>query len=91
MLDLDRDEFITGVEGYSNHTFVHQLTFVTNKRESTLRAATENLRLTLRWTHLGKWGPHGCPTGEYFQWGDVTADRETEGLCMRMIAVSGRA
>lgn len=35
------DEFITGVEGYSDHVFVHQLTFVTNKRESSLCAATE--------------------------------------------------
>lgn len=91
MIDLKTDEFITGVEGYSDDIHIHQLTFVTNKRESSLRLATETLRLTLRWTHLGKWGPYGHPTGERFQWGEVTAVRATEGMCMRMIAVSGRA
>lgn len=30
-LDLDDDEFITGVEGYSNNYHVTQLVFITNK------------------------------------------------------------
>lgn len=90
MLHLETDESITGVEGYSDHMYVYQLTFVTNKRESSLRAATETLELTLRWTYVGKWGPHGLRMGERFQWGETTV-RETEGSCMRMIAISGRA
>lgn len=30
--NLDDDEFVTRVEGYSSDNFINQLTFVTNKR-----------------------------------------------------------
>lgn len=36
-LDLDDDEFIIGVEGYSTSAHVTQLIFVTNKRTLPLR------------------------------------------------------
>lgn len=40
LLDLENDEFITGVEGYSTESWVTQLTFVTNKRLLSLPVAT---------------------------------------------------
>lgn len=41
VIDLENDEYITGVEGYSaTQSWIYQLTFVTNKRLLSLPVAT---------------------------------------------------
>lgn len=47
VLDLEDDEFITGVEGYSTESYVTQLTFITNKSLPSLPVPVINHRKNL--------------------------------------------
>lgn len=87
VLDLDDDEFITGVEGYSSASYVTQLTFITNK--SLLSPSIPNSAWTYAGGRLGKSNPHGVHSGEPFQWGDIGTHRGTHVSRVRLLAFSG--
>lgn len=90
VLNLDDDEFITGVEGYSNVSYVNQLTFVTNKSLlSPLIRSIPKYGRTYARDYLGKSGPYGFPTGKPFQWGDIGTNLGTRAPRMRLLAFSG--
>lgn len=87
---LDDDEYITGVEGYSNDSHVTQLTFVTNKRTLRHPAPSVPGRKTYGEYCLGRSNPHGIGSGAYFKWGNSGTPQETQIPGMRLLAFSGR-
>lgn len=89
-IDLDDDEYITGVEGYSNNSHVTQLTFVTNKRTPRHPSPSIAGRKTYGGYCLGRCNPHGVGVGEYFKGGNIRTSQDTQTPRMRLVAFGGR-
>lgn len=90
-LTLDEDEYITGVEGYANSSYVTQLTFVTNKRTLRHPAPSISGEKSDGGYCLGTSNPHGVGGGEYFKWGNIGTLQESQRPHMRLLAFGGRA